>query len=103
MTFFNKLKALFSSEEAVQEPQVPVAYAAPIFLRKGKWVMHENQLGIITDTSEANVITIALVNDKRETAGYKKVPLGGVRLARLLEIPELARPDKDTGELLGYF
>lgn len=80
-----------------------VQYLPPVLLQRGKWVNFQDRIGIVTDVSNAAYIVIDFVDANGITVETGKAPPGLVRLAKLMEIPALRRPDSAVGQSLGYF
>jgi len=88
-------------ERMVGSPNV--LYLPPTFLTRGKWVMTDEGVGVVNDTSGANTLGVMLTHPEEGT-DHRQVfkPVGQVRIATLAEIPLARRPDADKGRALGY-
>lgn len=73
-----------------------------VVLRAKKWVIVKGQVGIVVGVDTSGYVKVDVTNDKGETTGQVRVPVGEVRLAKYLEIPEPRRGDKVKAATLGY-
>jgi hypothetical protein len=98
MTLLNRFR---QAVNAFNRPSDPV-YLNPVIFTRGKWVIVANQVGIISDTSEAGYFIVDLVDPQGITVSRGRCEVGSVRLARRDEIPEPRRPSVELGQSLGY-
>lgn len=73
-----------------------------VFLRAKKWVTVKGRVGIVVSADTSGYVKVDLTNEKGETVEQARVPVGDIRLARYLEIPEPRRGDKVKAATLGY-
>ena len=73
-----------------------------VLLRAKKWVVVKGQVGIVVSADTSGYVKVDLTNGRGETIQQVRVPVGEVRLARYLEIPEPRRGDKVKAATLGY-
>jgi hypothetical protein len=73
-----------------------------VFLRAKKWVTVKGRVGIVVSADTSGYVKVHLTNEKGETVEQIRIPVGDVRLARYLEIPEPRRGDKVKAATLGY-
>lgn len=107
---WSKIKQWFSKPTKVaEEPAEPEVFVMepmvvpPRGWRRGMWVMHGNDIGIIVSLD--SICEVHYVNDTSgETVRADNVPLGALRRAKFSEIPECRKigitPEK--AEELGY-
>jgi hypothetical protein len=100
-SWIDKLKKQFITAPAAYVSTEPI-YMPPAIFTRGKWVMVQNDVGIISDVSNMNHFVIDFVLGDGTTSHRKQVEIGSVRLARLLDIPECRRPEPEIGAGLGY-
>lgn len=77
-------------------------YPAAVLLEPRKWVRYGNRTGVVTKVDSSGQVSIDLVDEKGLTTEHIRRPVGEVRLARYLEIPESRRGDEAVAAALGY-
>lgn len=110
MTWLNKLlgrpapnvHVMDAGKRVVRTVVAPDAFRSPVLLARGKWVMHEQGIGIIADINAEGICEVHLVDDKGLTFHRLNSHISKVRVARLMEIPEARRPSVEHGASLGY-
>lgn len=63
-------------------------------LRRGMWVTHEGQVGILTST-KGDKVEVHFVNGKGETYNVKDVPIDEVVQARKSQVPDCRKGNID--------
>lgn len=82
-----------SGEQHTIEVVSPVIQGPGVVrLGVGKWVVHNQRVGIIADTRGYPVVSVHYTNDAGETALEVFGNINDIRIARLQEIPESRRP-----------
>lgn len=76
----------------------------PVVMKKGKWVVYEDHVGIIAGMKEFPAIEVHFVDKNGETVTSAMVNYTHVRLAKHLEIPEKRRHEDPiyAAMILGY-
>jgi hypothetical protein len=87
-----------------REVNIPLS-AAMILARRGKWVSVQGRVGIISELSSNDTITVDYVDP---VTGYTtetaRVSIGLCSVAKWEQIPESRRGiSREAGEALGYF
>lgn len=105
--WFKKKPELKETEPAptfvTQEISVPgLIVPGMVLLRAKKWVTVKGRIGVVVSANTSGYVKVDLTNEKGETVEQIRVPVGEVRLARYLEIPEPRRGDKVKAATLGY-
>lgn len=98
MTLLNKI---LNAGKRLVVPAI-ATYYQPTLLGRGKWIIHENKVGIIADIAQDGMTEIHYVNAIGETVGGLIDHVSKVRVAKITEIPEARRPSLEKGLALGY-
>lgn len=97
------LKSLFA-RKPLSPIQFDTTYVEPSYLVKGKWVVCDNIVGVVTDLSSSGVVGIDSCHQVTgDYLGHVVVSAHGVMLAKFVQIPESRRPTtKEYASQLGY-
>lgn len=91
-----------SAQEESFGPVPGLIVPGVVFLGPKKWVTVKGKIGIVTAIDASSYVKVALVKPDGTNLEDIRVPVGEVKLARYLEIPECRRGDKVIAATLGY-
>ena len=95
MTWLNRFRNF------ILPPRV-VEHVAPLYLKRGKWVIYDKKIAIITDISNAGRAIIDFIGEDGLTLSRAIVPINDLRIALWIEIPASRRPSVEAGRARGY-
>lgn len=84
---FNLFKSKISAA-----PRIITELLPPGTIGAGKWVVANQQIGILASVTGYPVVEVHIVNDLGETTKVVQTHMDQIRIARYLEIPESRRP-----------
>ena len=104
----NPFKKLFGRKPPAEEHVMKIGENDAVILRqsrlrKGMWVVHDGNVGILVRGFNDATGEVHLVRQSGHTYLVQPyVPLLALRQAKLEEIPESRRPSEELGRALGY-